>query len=112
MRRGEASRSVEGTFNLGVRNYTGQGATKNLAEAARLFHIAADQGFADAQFNVGAYLHAEGVSQDFGEGARYHRLAADQGFAPSQLALGTMLIDDEHAPAEVRALEPAVLELS
>jgi TPR repeat protein len=81
---------------------------QNYGEAARYFRLAADQGIASAQCDYAQLCsHGQGVPQDYGECARYHRLAADQGYPPSQLALGAMLIDDEHAPAAARALEPA-----
>jgi TPR repeat protein len=86
----------------------GKGLPENHSEAARYYRLAADQGFAAAQCNYAQVCsHGQGVPQDYGECVRYHRLAADQGYPPSQLALGAMLIDDEHAPAAARALEPA-----
>jgi TPR repeat protein len=118
-------------FSIALCYDKGEGVLQNHSEAARYYRLAADQGHALAQFNVAdqaaRYIHLaadqgeanaqcayaqlclQGVvlPQNWGEGARYHRLAADQGCAPSQLALGAMLIDDEHAPADVRALEPA-----
>jgi TPR repeat protein len=94
--------------NIALCYAKGEGVQQNPIEAARYLRLAADQGIAGAQCGYAQFCsHGEGVHQDYGECARYHRLAADQGFPPSQLALGAMLIDDEHAPAAVRALEPA-----
>ena len=60
-------------------------------EAARLYRLAADQGDADAQFNLGLmYKNGEGVSRDAVEAARLYRLAADQGDADAQFNLGVM----------------------
>ena len=52
---------------------------------------AAEQGDADAQFNVGvAYATGEGVPQDDAEAAQWYRLAAEQGDASAQLNLGVI----------------------
>jgi hypothetical protein len=49
----------------------------------------ADQGDADAQFNLAVlYGSGQGVAQDWTEAAHWLRLAADQGHAPGQSALG------------------------
>jgi len=73
------------------------------------YRLAADQGHLAAQCNYAqALLHGDGLPRDHHEGVRYHRLAADQDFAHSLLALGAMLLDDEHVPADERALEPAL----
>jgi TPR repeat protein len=94
--------------NYALCNRMGEGVPQNLEVASRFFRLAADQGDAMSQCELAqAFLHGVGLPQDYGEGARYHRLAADQGYPLSQLALGAMLIDDEHATADVRALEPA-----
>jgi TPR repeat protein len=61
---------------------TGQGLPEDLTEAARLFKLAADQGDAGAQFNLGVvYANGDGVPQDLTKAARLIKLAADQGFA-------------------------------
>ena len=52
---------------------------------------AAEQGDADAQFNLGLMYDAgEGVPQNYTEAARWFRMAAEQGFADAQLNLGYM----------------------
>ena len=51
----------------------------------------AEQGDADAQFEVGwMYAHGTGVSRNDGEAARWFRMAADQGDADAQRNLGWM----------------------
>jgi TPR repeat protein len=51
--------------------------------------LAADQGVADAQFNLGfMYANGRGVIQDYAEAAGWFRLAADQGVADAQYNLG------------------------
>jgi TPR repeat protein len=50
------------------------------ATALRLFRPLADQGNAEAQFNLGSiYSRGEGVSQNLAEGIKWFRKAADQG---------------------------------
>ncbi|KAJ1636474.1 hypothetical protein T492DRAFT_959196 [Pavlovales sp. CCMP2436] len=87
----------------------GEGVSQNFGKAVGYLRLAADQGHTLAQCDYAqACLHgAGGLPQDYGEGIRYHRLAADNGHPDSLLALGAMLIDDEHVPADVRALDPA-----
>ena len=49
----------------------------------------AEQGDADAQFNLGVmYANGEGVPQDAAEAVRWYRLSADQGNASAQNNLG------------------------
>ena len=51
----------------------------------------ADQGDADAQYNLGLmYDIGEGVAEDDAEAVRWYRLAADQGHANAQYNLGLM----------------------
>mmetsp|Transcript_20729 Transcript_20729/g.48655 ORF Transcript_20729/g.48655 Transcript_20729/m.48655 type:complete len:82 (+) Transcript_20729:164-409(+) len=80
MRRGEAARTPEATFELGWRTATGAGVPQSDGEAARLYHIAADQGHVEAQAVIGAYYGRGGVGtqQNDREAFRYTRLAADQ----------------------------------
>ena len=59
------------------------------AEAVRLYRQAAEQGNADAQFNLGVmYLDGDGVPQDDAEAMRWFRQAAEQGNAQAQTNLG------------------------
>ena len=52
---------------------------------------AADQGDADAQYNLGLiYAFGEGVPKGDAEAVRWYRLAADQGLASAQFNLGLM----------------------
>ena len=55
------------------------------ATALRDFRKAADQGLADAQYNLGnMYATGRGVTQDYAEAVKWYRLAADQGNASAQ----------------------------
>ena len=50
---------------------------------------AAEQGLADAQFNLGnMYAKGEGVPKDAGKGVAWYRKAAEQGLAGAQFNLG------------------------
>ena len=61
------------------------------AEAAKWFRLAADQGDATSQHNLGAlYFSGTGVPQNRGEAAKWYRLAAKQGYVDSQFNLGVM----------------------
>ena len=58
-------------------------------EAVKWYRLAADQGDASAQFNLGVmYDNGQGVAQDYKEAVKWYRLAADQGFASAQFNLG------------------------
>jgi TPR repeat protein len=64
---------------------------RDLAESARWFRKAADQGYAPAQFYLGLMSDiGEGVGQDYVEAAKWYRKAADQGLPPAQFNLGVM----------------------
>jgi TPR repeat protein len=64
---------------------------QDLAAAVRWYRLAADQGDASAQADLGfMYELGQGVKQDFAEAARWYRLAADQGVATAQTALGLL----------------------
>ena len=59
------------------------------AEQAALFHTAAEQGNADAQFALGMmHTNGEGVPQNYAEAAIWFRLAAEQGHAWALATLG------------------------
>ena len=61
------------------------------AEAIRWYRVAADQGSAAAQFNLGVlYENGQGVTQNYIEAVGYYRLAAVQGLAQAQFNLGSM----------------------
>ena len=59
--------------------------------ALRLWRPLADQGDADAQYNLGVmYNNGDGVPQDYAEAMKWHRKAADQGNGNAQFHLGFM----------------------
>ena len=72
-------------YNDGVKAYN----AKNYTEAVRLYRIAAEQGYADAQCNLGyCYETGLGVEKDPKEAVKWYRKAAEQGFARAQYNLG------------------------
>jgi hypothetical protein len=67
----------------------GQGTKVDFTEAVKWFRLAADQGFAGAQSNIGfCYDNGTGVIKDEKEAVKWYRLAADQGYAIAQFNLG------------------------
>src|SRR3954468_412302 len=59
------------------------------ATALRLFRQLADQGRANAQYNLGVmYAKGRGVPENDVEAVKWFRLAADQGYAAAQFNLG------------------------
>jgi len=69
----------------------GYGVPQDDQEAVRWWRLAAEQGDAAAQFNLGvSYDQGRGVPQDYGEAVRWYRLAAEQGDAYAQFNLGDM----------------------
>ena len=66
----------------------GQGVAQDYAEAVRLYRLAAAQGYAIAQSNLGVmFENGQGVAQDRAEAIRWYRLAAAQGHARAQANL-------------------------
>ena len=63
----------------------------NYAEALRIFNPLADQGIAEAQFNLGVmYAKGTGVAQDYTKAVKWFRKAAEQGYADAQFNLGVV----------------------
>jgi len=69
---------------LGVMFFQGEEIAKNRWEAARLYRMAADMGYAPAQFNFSACLIAgQGVQKDPETGLAYWRDAYNQSYPPA-----------------------------
>jgi TPR repeat protein len=63
-----------------------------------LYRLAAEQGEAKAQFNLGVmYADGQGVPQDFKEAMQWYYLAAMQGDADAYHNLGVMYATDQGA---------------
>ena len=72
-----------------------------LAEAVTWLRLAAEQGHAEAQFNLGLmYVRGEGVPQNFAEAVTWFRRAAKQGHAEAQFYLGLMYVRGEGVPED------------
>ena len=62
---------------------------ENDKEIIQLWKLAAEQGNATAQYNLGvAYDNGRGVAKNHQEAAKWYRLAADQGNADAAYNLG------------------------
>ena len=76
---------------------------QDYAEAVKWYRLAADQGYADAQNNLGVmYDQGQGVPQNYAEAVKWYRLAADQGDAAAQYNLGVMYDKGQRRAAELR----------
>lgn len=80
----------EQQYNIGGDYFHGRnGKKKNNIEALKWFKKAAEQGYADAQYNLGyCYLTGQGVSQDYSKAVMWYRKAAENGLAYAQYSLG------------------------
>ncbi len=73
-----------------------KGVAQESDDAAASFRAAAEQGVAEAQFNLGmAYHRGAGVPQDYAEAAQWFRAAAEQGHVKAQYDLGMMYANGE-----------------
>ena len=83
--------SAEDAFTRGLNAAAGRGVAKDDAEAAKWFRIAADQGYAPAENNLGfLYSEGRGVKKDAALAAIWFKKAADQNYAPAQTSLGML----------------------
>ncbi|SFL08142.1 hypothetical protein SAMN05216302_103020 [Nitrosomonas aestuarii] len=86
--------------SLGVMYYTGEAVSKTVTGqvldndpelAAGWFYRSAEQGYADAQFNLGLmYANGEGVAQDMNQAVELFKKAAEQGHVDAQNNLGAL----------------------
>ena len=66
----------------------GRGVEQDFALAMKWYRRAADQGLANAQYNVGwLYANAVGIPRDENEAARWYQLAAENGHADANAAI-------------------------
>src|SRR5204862_113560 len=67
---------------------TGKHVAKQDTEAAKWYHKAAEQNFAQAELNLGnCYANGQGVAKDDAEAVKWYRKAAEQDFAQAQISL-------------------------
>ncbi len=69
------------------------------ATALREFRVLAEQGDADAQYNLG-FMYSEGVPQDYVQAGKWYRTAAEQGNAKAQHNLGVMYSTGHGVPQD------------
>ena len=81
---------VEAMVYLGGLYRTGSGVKLDKKKAQRLYRMAADRGYAVAQFNIAKFLDSE---EKFEEAVRYYALAADQGYTRAENNLGVCYRD-------------------
>ena len=68
---------------------------KDYATALRVFRPLAEQGHANAQYNLGRmYAQGHGLREDDVEAVKWYRKAAEQGHAGAQISLGVMYTSD------------------
>ena len=78
---------VVADFDKGMTAYN----SSDYATAIKEFSVAAEQGIADAQYNLGVmYAKGEGVPEDDSKAVKWYRKAAEQGIADAQFLLGAM----------------------
>ena len=76
---------------------------KNYSEEAKWAKIAAEQGNAVAQRNLGVlYANGQGVRQDYQEAAKWTRKAAEQGNASAQFNLGLLYVNGQGVRQDYR----------
>jgi TPR repeat protein len=91
-RESEAAGSFFGQYVVGwCYKYGWGGVAQDYTEAVRLYSLAAEQGHAGAQYNLGFMFDiGQGVAQDRAEAIRWYRLAAAQGYARAKTNLKSL----------------------
>ena len=75
--------------------------SRDYETAMRLFRPFAEQGNADAQYNLGAmYDKGQGVPQDYAEAVKWYRMGAEQGDAFAQVVLGVRYGNGQGVPQD------------
>jgi hypothetical protein len=71
------------------------------AQAAVWYRKAAEQGYGEAQHNLGVlYAKGQGVAQDYAQAAFWYRKAADQGLGKAQIELGQLYRNGQGVPQD------------
>ena len=84
---------------LGVMNYLGYGRKRDVQAARRWFELAANKGFAGAQFNLGnIYVNGEGVQQDFTQAYMWFYIANEYGHEQARKRMGLLLTERKLFP--------------
>ena len=71
----------------------GKGVTQDYKEAVKWYRLAAEQGYANGQYNLGwMYYYGKGVIKDYKKTIKWYSLAAEQGVTKAQYAIGYMYV--------------------
>ena len=74
---------------------------QDYVQAVKWNRKAAEQGFANAQYDLGVtYYNGQGVPQDYAEAVKWYRKAAAQGKADAQYNLGLMYHNGQGVPQD------------
>jgi hypothetical protein len=94
-------------FKLGLAYFQGTGdVVQDKVEGVRYFKKAAEQGLAEAQFNLSILYHTgDGVAQDRSEGLKWLIKAAEQGPAEAQHQLGMTYYKGENTHEQLAAAQ-------
>jgi TPR repeat protein len=84
-----------------LKYFFGEGVSQDFAEAVKWYLKAAEQGNADAQFNLGG-IYQEGivVPQDYPQALNWYIKAAEQGHERAKTKLDTMYREDKGVPPD------------
>ena len=95
----KAGKAAEESFKAGAVAYE----KRDYATALREWKQLADQGYAEAQNNLGwMYDNGEGVPQDYKTAAEWYKRAGEQGNAHAQSNLGIMYYNGKGVPQDYR----------
>ena len=88
---------------VGIMHENGQGVPKDYVAAAQWYGLAADQGYADAQFSLAlSYDKGLGLPEDAGKAAQWYERAAAQGHIDAQFRLGLMYLNGRGAASDLK----------
>ena len=86
--------NLEAINYLGVMYYLGYGRKRDVQAAHKWFEIAANKGFAGAQFNLGnIYANGEGVKQDPVKAYMWFYIANESGHEQAENRMSVLLMD-------------------
>jgi hypothetical protein len=81
----------------------GDGVVQDYKLAVKLYTKAAEQGYANAQYNLGLmYNNGQGVPQDYKQAVKWYTKAAEQGHADAQNNLALMYRDGHGVPQDYK----------
>jgi TPR repeat protein len=93
--------NAEAQFAIGNLCDTGK-TIMDPAKAAQWYRRAAEQGYPEAENNLGAlYSNGEGVPHDHGQALKWWQLAAEQGLPTAQANLADLLADGDGVPQDL-----------